>query len=260
MLYFRKQLAVSTSDDQRAVWIREIGLIEDWLASPRFKRGEYARGIDDLLLELIEWRAVKYAFQNVETENSPFRDHIFYSQWLIGGTYAVFALLGQLVSSHELDKSLRKLWREVSPFMARDGACTVEEVEFINQRMCGHFTNECSKALMFRNKAIAHNEWCPRIEWTEIDKDLEILVRVWSLIVSWSSFGRFDPFRTSDQVFSGLESFFNTDELNRLKTKRQEYLARVFQWAITYLHNGQRDPGRGGFSKLSVTSSVVLTL
>jgi len=261
--YFRHHLAISKSEEQQAVWGGEIAHIEEWLSSARFQRGEYSRGVDDLLLELIEWRALTFAFQNVETERSPFNDHVFYSQWFIGGTYAVFALLGQLVSKDERDNSLRKLWRYVSPFIASDGACTREELDCINQRLdekMGHFTNENSKAFMFRNKVIAHNEWSPTIEWSEIDKDIEILVRIWSLIVSWSSFGRFKPFRTADHAFSGLESFFNAEELKRLKAKRQEYLSQVFQWAVNYLHSGQRDPGRGGFSKLSVTSRVVMRL
>src|SRR6185312_15079205 len=106
--YFRQHLANSKTDEQTAVWSGEIGRIEEWLSSARFQRGEYPRGVDDLLLELIEWRALKFSFQNVETETSPFNDHVFYSQWLIGGTYAVFALLGQLISKDKRDNSLRK--------------------------------------------------------------------------------------------------------------------------------------------------------
>jgi len=263
LAYFGQRLADSKTDEQTAVWSEEISRIEEWLASARFQRGEYSRGVDDLLLELIEWRALKFAFQNVKTERSPFNDHVFYSQWLVGGTYAVFALLGQLVSKDDRDDSLRKLWGDVSPFIASDGACTTEEFDCINQKLqekTGHFTNVNSKALMFRNKVIAHNEWSPTIKWSEIDKDIEILVRIWSLIASWSSFGRFEPFRTGDQAFSGLDPFFSAEELKQLKAKRQEYLGRVYQWAVNHLHNGQRDPGRGGFSRLSVTSTIVMRL
>jgi hypothetical protein len=261
LIYFRRNLENMITDEQTAVWSNQIRRIEDWLSSERFQRGEYARGLDDLLLELIEWRALIFAFQNVETEGSPFKEHVFFSQWLFGGTYTVFALLGQLVSRHRRDTSLWHLWNDVSPFIESDGACTREEFDCIKQRVnekTGHFTNENSKAFMFRNKVIAHNEWSPTIPWLEIDKDIEILVRIWSLVVSWASFGRFEPFRTDDQAFAGLESFFNDDEMKRLKAKRQAYLSGVFRWAVNFLHNGQRDPGRGGFSKLSVTSSMII--
>lgn len=56
---FRKLLANSTSEGQSLIYNQEIERIVTWLASPRFKSGKYARGIDDLLLELIEWRAIK---------------------------------------------------------------------------------------------------------------------------------------------------------------------------------------------------------
>lgn len=261
--YFRQLLATSITDEQKAVWHREIERVETWLASASYQDGEYARGIDDLLLELIEWRALIYAFHDVETEASPFNQHLFFSQWLIGGAYATFALLGQLVSKDARDNSLRKLWKDVSPFMTSDGACASEEVNYIDRvfnESAGYFTNENSKAILFRNKVIAHNEQSPSVAWSEIDRDIATLVRIWSLIVSWSSFGRFAAFRTAEQAFSGLTAVFSADELQRLEAKRQEYLHRVFKWAVTYLHSDHTDPGRSGFSKLSVTSTVVMKL
>jgi hypothetical protein len=76
LAYFRQHLENSKTVGQATVWRAEIGRIEEWLSSTRFQRGEYSRGVDDLLLELIEWRALKFAFQNVETERSPFNDHV----------------------------------------------------------------------------------------------------------------------------------------------------------------------------------------
>lgn len=240
-------------EQSKNVFRGQIESIKDWLESEEFENGDFPQGIDELMLELIEWRALKYAFQNTETEKSPFKDHIFFSQWLIGGTYAVFSILGKLVSKDKRDNSLKNLWQKLSPFIEQDGACTNEEIEYINRKLhdtSGHFKKENSKTISFRNTVIAHNEKNLTIKWGEIDKDIEILVRIWSLIVSWSSFGLFDPFRTSEQAFSGLESFFAGQELTLLKAKRTEYLDRVTRWSVTHLHNGVRDTGRGSFSKL----------
>jgi len=92
--------------------------------------------------------------------------------------------------------------------------------------------------------------------WDEIDKDIEILVRIWSIIGAWSSFGLYQPFRTADQALSGLQPHFNPSELEQLKEKRKEYLDLVTQWSLNHLHNGQRDPARGIFQKI-VTSVQV---
>ena len=259
LVYFRTQYDGATDQQAKDIWHDQIEQIETWRNSGTFKNGEFPRGLDELMLELIEWRALKYAFQNLETEKSPFKVHVFFMQWLVGGTYAVFALLGNLVSDHRRDSSLRKLWREVSPFIEQDGACTPDEMRHINEQLNGatnRFTNRNSKAILFRNTTIAHNEKNTVVRWDEIDKDIEILVRIWSIIGAWSSFGLYQPFRTADQALSGLQPHFDPSELEQLKEKRKEYLDLVTQWSLNHLHNGQRDPARGIFQKI-VTSVQV---
>jgi hypothetical protein len=261
--YLRQQFGNATDQGGKDVWRKEIEQIEDWLRSEEFNRGDFPRGIDELMLELIEWRSLKYAFQNVETERSPFQDHVFFEQWLIGGTYAVFALLGKLVSKNDRDNSLRNLWSKVLPFIEQDGACSRDEIDHINRQLhkkTGRFTNDNSKAILFRNTTIAHNEKNTILKWDEIDLDIEILVRIWSIIGSWSSFGLYDPFRTAEQAFSGLDPYFYPAELKSLKDKRQEYLRRVTQWSVNHLHNGQRDPALGIFRRWTVTTQVFLNL
>ncbi|MDD2466037.1 MAG: hypothetical protein PHI97_18725 [Desulfobulbus sp.] len=258
--YFRSQFNKATTEDAKNIWCHEINKIEVWLKSDDFKNGNFPQGINELMLELIEWRSMKYAFQNTVTESNPFKKYVFLSQWLVGGTYAVFSLLGKLVSKDNRDNSLRKLWTETCVFIEKDGACTKEEIDYINAKLdkkSGYFTNENSPAFMFRNTAIAHNEKNPTITWDLIDKDINILVRIWSLIVSWSSYGLFDPFRTAEQSFAGFEKFFNQHELTQLKESRKIYLKQVIQWSLAYLHNGKPDPGHGAFSKLSITTSII---
>lgn len=256
---YRGYLAHASNEEDRQTWLTEIEELEGWLASEQFNSGNYPRGIDELVLDLIEWRAVQYAFLNVETARNPF-SHLFYQQWLIGSVYAVFSLLGQLTSKDRRDNSLRKLWDEVSPFIHADGACPGEEMEHIRTRLdreSGQFTNEGSRAILFRNTVIAHNEKSLQIEWDEIDKDIETLVRLWSLIVTWSSFGVLNPFRQPNQVFAGLDGLFSSGELMQLSAKRKEYIDRAISWCQTHLHNGLGDGGRGPFATFSVTVNSV---
>ena len=257
---YRSYLSRATNDEQKEPLQKEIDSLENWLKCEKFKTGDFPMGINELMLELIEWRALKYAFQNTETEQNPFKEHTFYSQWLVGGTYAVFSILGKLESKDDRDNSLRNLWGKIWAWIDQDGGCSKEELEYINlklNRKSGHFTNENSKALLFRNTVIAHNEKNPTMRWDEIDKDIEILVRIWSLIVSWSSYGLFDPLRTSEQAFSGIENIFSASDITALKTKRKEYIDRVLLWSVTHLHNRERDHGGGVFKKLSITTTVI---
>lgn len=164
------------------------------------------------------------------------------------------------MSKDKRDNSLRKLWEAISPIMLSEGACTKPEVDCINAALdvkSGRFTNENSQALLFRNKLISHNEAMPVVKWDEVDKDFAFLIRMWSLLVSWSSFGLFQPFRTGDQAFQGVESMFDRSEITNLRAKRQEYLEMVEKWSTSYVHTGETDPGRGAFSSLSVKVSII---
>ena len=256
----RGYLARANDEESRKTWRAQIDGLENWIASEQYQRGDYPQGIDELVLELIEWRAMQHAFQLVETKHQPFLDHAFYQQWLIGSAYAVSSLLGKLVGRAPQENSLRKLWWEVEKFVARDGACTKGELKRISKllhRATGMFTDENSRAMQFRNTVIAHNQKSLAPAWDEIDKDVQVLVRIWSILVSWSSFGIITPFRSADQAFSGLDRLFESGELASLKKKRQEYIDLATEWARTHLHSGKRDDGGSAFTQIVVTSHVL---
>ncbi|MDF7460291.1 MULTISPECIES: hypothetical protein [Proteus] len=258
--YYKKMVNNSHSEESKNLWLSELDKLNEWKNSDNFKNGIYPQGIDELIIELLEWRSVIYAFQHVETRREPFKESGFYAQWYIGAIYGVFSIFGKLLSKDNRDNSLRKLWRIISPIMLTEKACTKQEVDFINVALdvtSGRFTNKNSQALLFRNKLISHNESMPVIKWDEVDKDFAFLIRMWSLLISWSSFGLFQPFRTGEQVFQGVESMFSKSEITNLKLKREEYLKMVERWSTSYIHTGFTDFGRGAFSSLEAKVSIV---
>ncbi|MCP5135226.1 MAG: hypothetical protein H6981_00280 [Gammaproteobacteria bacterium] len=255
---YKRYLASARGDD-KDYWQKEVNSLEEWINSDEFINGEYPRGIDELVLELIEWRAAIYAFQNVDIKTDPFKTHAFYAQWLVGGTYTIFCLLGKLVSKDQRDNSLRKHWEMVSGYVSHSGLCGETEVEFINAKMHhvrGQFTNKNSQAMRYRNKVIAHNESLPRMEWNELDKDIELISRMWSLITMWSSFGLMEPFRKSDQVFSGTESVFTDEEIRLLQEQRENYLSKVKSWCTKCIETGEEIVNRSPFGTLSISISI----
>ncbi|WP_417214736.1 hypothetical protein [Alcanivorax sp.] len=247
------------SAEDKSYWEKEVRALDEYIQSDEFKNGEYPQGIDELILEIIEWRAAIYAFQNVDTEQDPFKEHAFYAQWLMGGTYTIFCILGKLVSKDNRDSSLRKLWSIVSGYVKNSGLCGEGENEIIEEKMHrteGHFTNTNSRAMLFRNKVIAHNESSPKIQWVEIDKDIKLLCRIWALVTMWSSFGIIQPFRKSQQVFSGLESVFNPAEIKSLVEQRNVYLEKVESWCTHSLVDNSKVSERSPFGKISVSINI----
>ncbi|EPI0763999.1 hypothetical protein [Vibrio alginolyticus] len=261
--YHQRMVDQAHNDKSRGLWERELEKLELWKNSDDFKNGNYPQGIDELILETIEWRAIQFAFQSVDTKRNPFKESGFFAQWYLGSIYGVFTIIGKLISKDIRDNSLRKLWDDVSPIMLGDGACTQEEIDYINQEMHrsnGRFTNTNSSVLRFRNKLIAHNEANPVVKWDEVDAEMSLLIRMWSLLVAWSSFGLYEPFRSNEQAFMGLESFFQESELSLLKNARQDYLNKAESWSKTYAHNGKLDKGRGAFSTLSAKVTAIKKL
>lgn len=224
--------------------------IKGWIDSDIRTKGEYPQGIDQILLDVIEVRAFIYAFQKNPDIQSRVQT-FFWQQWLIGGAHTIIVGIGKLVSTDHRDNSLANLWKEIGNWIKKDGACDLEEATFIEEafkRKTGYFDNKNSKAFNYRNKSIAHNEHSPQITWDDLDPDLRILIRSWSLLVAWSSFGIINPFKENDEVFGGLELLFSANEITKLGSQRNKYLDTVKKWSTTHLHTNTFDPGRGAFS------------
>lgn len=252
---YRSYYKSADSDEDKEFWLKEVNGLEEYLESDKCKNGEYAQGIDNLILDLIEWRSAIFAFQQVDTKKQPFNEYFFFAQWLMGGTYAVFCILGKLVSKDERDSSLRRLWEAMSCYIKGSGLCGEGEVDKINESMhraTGYFTNGNSQAMLFRNKVIAHNESSPTIEWVEVDKDIKLLCRIWSLITMWSSLGVLQPFRKDEQAFSGLESFFCFEEMQCLQEQRRKYLEEVESWCTRSIVNGEKITDSSPFATMSI--------
>ena len=255
---FKKFEEQADAIEAKKYWREQREKVEEKINNPKLFE-ESPQGIDEIVLNLVEWRAMIYAFQQIESKENPFQTHYFFQLWLNGGSHAIFNYLGQLLNDHKDDNSLRNLWQAVSRFIVEDGSAGKDEVEKIDELMNkkhGRFNNEKSSALRFRNKAIGHNECRPRTEWSTVDDDLKILIRTWSLLVSWTSFGVFAPFVDGNQAFSALHSIYTFDEISKLIVARAGYLEMVKVWAKTHVHNNEIDNGRSAFGELKTTTTL----
>ena len=90
----------------------------------------------------------------------------------------------------------------------------------------------------------------------EFHEDIELICRIWSLITMWSSFGIFQPYRNPEQVFSGLESVFSSEETRLLQQQRKEYLNMVEKWCTHSIVNGEKVSDRSPFGELSISIDI----
>lgn len=240
-------------EDLVAFHKEEIQRLSEWLNSEEFAEGNYHQSIDELLLEMVEWRAMFHAFQTIDTASDPFNTHVFFQQWKVGGAYAIYSQFAKLVSGNDQDRSLRKVWLDIRYFLEED--LKSDEITYISkqlQKTPSRFSNSESKALAFRNKVIAHNEKNIDADFDHLDEDIKLIARIWAIITSWSSFGILEPWRSTDQAFSGLEHFYSPEDLRQLKQARQEYLKKFETWGKTNILTSEASR-RGPFDPLSIS-------
>lgn len=203
-----------------------------------------------------------HAFQNVELRHELFISSHFFAQWQSGAAYAIACILGKLTFKGQRENSLANVWERILPFIIQDQACTPEEAEAVTRKLHrpnGHFTNLNSKAILLRNKMIAHNESSPRIEWSDLDHDIEIFARVWALIVGFCSLGLLFPFSRPDSAFNGLSDVVSQAELIRLQKHRDDFLGTFKMWTRKNLVTAALDSRSRAFAEISVTVDIQRT-
>lgn len=243
----------NSSLDNDTTWDEEITNLETWLSSETLNSGKHPSGIDDLVLELIEWRAMTYAIESTSLKNNPFQKHQYHAQWLTGAAYAIICLIGKLLSNHPKDNSLKSLWKRIYPFIVESGICSTDEASVINKLLLENNSN--FKTLLLRNKVIAHNESSLTISWSDVDTDIEMIVRIWAIIVGFCSFGIIAPFNTNP-VFSGLEGIVSTNELVELNKARDIYIQKAITWSKTNFFTKETQKNSMAFAELSIDIQV----
>lgn len=248
--YKRYQDTYANDQEKKQYWHEREKTTQSYLNSEYYKSGRYHIGIDELILDIIEIRAIIYSFQTVKTNCNPFETYIFHSQWLSGCTYKIFASYRKLLSGNKDDHSLKNVWNNVSHYIKDSSLTSIEEVDKLSLFING-INNNTSNPMRYRNKVIAHNEQLPKVQWTDLDYELKGLCRIWSLITMWCSIGIIAPFYDNKAAFSGLESVVSLLELSELKNARQEYIDNVRRWCKENITTNIPDNNSSPFAEIS---------
>ena len=219
------------------------------------------QGIDELLFSLIEHRAMIYAFQHTDTEENPFNKYPFFKMWHLAECYFVITVFGKLSSPGKKEKSLRHLWNKCQDGLKADKIISDIEWTQIRDLLSGaSFTNVTSPVSRFRNKTIAHNETVLDLRWSDVDQEIKLLSRIWSVFSTWCAFRQAYPFSSGTEMFAGLDSYFSIDELGKLSDKYEHYIGQFEHWCSESLIEGDpatRRPFIKGPHDIAVTINFV---
>ncbi|MBO6580724.1 MAG: hypothetical protein JJ871_06495 [Thalassospira sp.] len=232
----------------------QIQMLEEHLEEAPLRTLDQPQGIDELMLGLVQYRAMVFAFEKVKSENSPFDKLPFFKMWIVSTGYLVATIIGKLTNKDNRDNSLKSAWKKCNQAIKESGVISTAEWKKLDNlmRTNTYFSNESSKAIRFRNKTIAHNEATFIPSWSDLDNDIKILARVWSVLSIWCAFPQPSPFNDSKQMFSGLEAFFNTNEFDQLSKHYEHYVSEFCEWCRTSLVAGEPQT-RSPFLSLKVT-------
>lgn len=257
---YQRFYSQAINDEDKTYWKMQIEALDKWKNSNDYITGNFPTGIDELIYTLFDCRSLIYAYKNMDSSHDPFLEYHFFQQWIIGITNTIFNTIGKLLSKCKDDNSLRKLWFDVVQYIEKYTLSNSEEINYINSCFAvdGYFCNKNSKALLFRNKTVAHNEASPLLKWEEIDKDIRILTRMWSLIIMWCSHGVLKPFQKAEFVFKGMEFFFNETEVSQLKELYSKSCLEITDWCNLSIINNTRLSTRTPFVQISITMGTAL--
>lgn len=186
------------------------------------------QGIDTMMIDMIQFRAMIYAFESLD-KRLAFTKTNFFSSWHVGMTYAVFCLFFKLVDSGKGKESLKRLWQDTFKKGCNEENASINEwFNNLNKRN--------SQPLAFRHLIICHNsefgQYEPVYDWTNFDwelfdSELKQLVNARNILSKFSGSAIICPFISGEKMFDGVSTIFKLPDMKVLVKKYNEFITEL---------------------------------
>lgn len=189
------------------------------------------KGIDVMMIDMIQFRAMIYAFKSLEG-NHAFIQTVFFKTWQVGITYAIYSLFGKLADKQQDVSSLKKSWDEAyeNPSFPKDSNTKSLNAWF---KKLGRNT---SQTIAYRHLVIAHNaeegKYEPSYDWTnynwnKFDTDFKQLVNAWGVLSKFSGTLLALPFASGKETFNELNFIFKPHDMQVLAKKYDKFIVEL---------------------------------
>lgn len=213
--------------------------VKKWLALAPLEHGNYKLGIDRLMFQLIEKRAVVFALMSTSTTTNGFINQDVILRWVTNAMCSVFSAIATLNNMQAKDMSLRHLWNTVRPFLTLDAPPAMEELRAIEQQFemgRGYPNIEEHLALLSIPQGLWPTPGDTKI-WEAIDMHIQIWVRVWAIMGTWSESNSNITMEPASVAFMTTGIPPTSKEFYALKVMYDEYMSRVQAWRQTRLQD-----------------------
>ena len=241
----RNQQVIDSGNDTTGYFQKEIDYYLKLKENIFYQSGTLPRGIEKIILQLIESYSFWQSVQSIKSRSILNRDSYIHNLIDVSITYMVSCEIAKLFNSDEKDFSLSNIWSHHAAQVASDGITSAEEILYITTQFdlkSDDRKESIKRFLQFRNKTIAHNNGIIETTWNDFLDTIHFVVRSWGLvdqIYSPQCFPR--PVQMSDELYRPLQSDFSAVEIVQMKEHRALILNDIFKAASTNLCSGEVD-------------------
>lgn len=227
-----------------------------------YKKDLLPRGIEKIILQAIESFAFWYSLNSSDNNFFLMQDNYIHNLINVSIVFMVSCEIAKLFNSKKEDFSLCNIWFDQKNEISNTGITDKTEIDYITEQFHrNEDTRDQSikKFLDFRNKSIAHNSNTIGIEWSDIIKTINFIVRVWGILDEYISPNCFPrSIILEEYLYTPLQNYLKTDDIIKIKKLRLKIMKDIFKAASTNLITGVIDKIKP-FGELKVTAKIIST-
>lgn len=255
----RNKEMVDRGYDSTGEYKKQLGYLNILKADPNYQEGSLPRGIEKILLQIMESYTFWHSINEVDSNFFLTQDNYIHNLINVSVTFMVSCELAKLFNDKPGDFSLNNIWNHDVNEIKMANIASSDEIDYITEQF---FRNEntrdqaIKRFLDFRNKSIAHNANNAGLQWSDFVSTINFIVRVWGILDKYYSPNCFPrPIQLSDHLYTPLRPYFSSNEIQKMKGARLKLMKSMFKAASTNLLTGKQDNIKP-FGDLKVTAKI----
>ncbi|MEI8603974.1 hypothetical protein [Pseudoalteromonas sp. B160] len=231
-------------DDLQSPFIDNLNYIKRLKSDPNFQDGKLPRGLEAIVLQIIESYAFWHALHEVSDDNFIVQDNYFHNLINVSINTMISCELAKLLSRHSDDFSLTNIWEEHLKELKLSNITDNEEIDYITQvlrRDHNVLPSEMRNFTNFRNKSIAHNQYVLSVGWSDFKVTINFILRAFAILDEYYSPNSFPrPVMRTQDLFQNIQKIIKTSDIAKAKQKREELMSECFEAASKNLITKQK--------------------
>ncbi|WP_137807253.1 MULTISPECIES: hypothetical protein [unclassified Pseudomonas] len=231
-------------------------------ADPNYQNGSLPRGIEKIILQIMESYTFWHSINEVDAEFFLTQDNYIHNLINVSITFMVSCELAKLFNNKSGDFSLNNIWNHDVDEIKKAKIASEDEIDYITEQFARNEStrNQAIKRFLdFRNKSVAHNENNTGMQWSDFVSTINFVSRVWGIIDEYYSPNCFPrPIQLSDQLYTPLQPHFTLPQIKQMKEARLKLMGDMFKAASTNLVTGAQDNIKP-FGDLKITVKIEST-